>query len=85
MNDNSSQEVKNGLREALGQIGAGSSRLVDEALKGAGQYGRDSLDYCTRGHGVNLMDVVRRDPIIAIAGAFSVGFVAAKLLRRMSS
>jgi hypothetical protein len=49
MNRNSSEEVKNGLREALDQIGAGSRRVFDEALKGTGQYGRDSLDYCTGG------------------------------------
>ena len=73
------------MREALDQIGAGSRRLFDEALKGAGQYGRDALDSYAGERGLNLIDIVRRDPIVAIAGAFAVGFVAAKLLRSMSS
>ena len=84
MSDSNSEGVTNGVRDSLEQIGFSSRRLFDEVVKSAGQYGRDSLDYAAGGLGSNVMDAVKRDPIFAIAGAFAVGFLAAKFLRRMS-
>jgi hypothetical protein len=84
MRDSNYEEVTSGVREALDQIGVSSRRLFDEVVKSAGQYGRDSLDYAAGGLGSNLMDAVKREPMVAIAGAFAVGFLAAKFLRRVS-
>ncbi len=49
----------------------------------AREYGERSLDYVGQA-GQGLTEFVRREPLIAVAGAFLVGYLAAQILRRVS-
>lgn len=55
-----------------------ASQAVKEGFEAAQQYAQEKgLDF-------DLRDFVRREPWIAIAAAFAVGYVAAQILRRVS-
>jgi hypothetical protein len=55
-----------------------SSQAVREGYDAAQQYLQEKgLDF-------DLRDFVRREPWIAIAAAFAIGYVAAKIVRRVS-
>lgn len=63
---------------------AGTAR--DYANKGydtAREYANTGIDVAAR-MGDNLTDFVRNEPWIAIAAAFAVGYVAARVMRRLS-
>ncbi len=49
----------------------------------ARQYADERLDYISDASG-RLGELVRRDPWIAVAGAFLVGYIAAQFMRRLN-
>jgi len=60
-----------------------SQKAVEEGYTIARQYADQSLDYVGELSG-RLGELVCRDPWIAVAGAFLVGYIAAQFMRRMS-
>jgi hypothetical protein len=59
-------------------------RAAREGLDHAQEHLGDGLDYVREASG-SLNDFVVRQPFIAIAGAFVIGYLAARMLRRVSS
>jgi len=69
------------VREAIdhGRLAAETaSAAIQDGLEAAQQYVQD------KGLNFDLRDFVRREPWIAIAAAFAVGYVAAQIVRRVS-
>jgi hypothetical protein len=70
------------------RMGAGAARerirAASEGLEHAQEHLGDGLEYVWELSG-SLNDFVARQPLIAIAGAFVVGYLAARMLRRVSS
>ncbi|HTW88158.1 MAG TPA: hypothetical protein VMD75_09135 [Candidatus Binataceae bacterium] len=60
------------------QAGEAASQAVKEGYEAAQQYAQE------KGIDFDLREFVRREPWIAIAAAFAVGYVAAQILRRVS-
>ena len=54
-----------------------ASQAIKDGYEAAQQYVKEGLDF-------DLRDFVRREPWIAIAAAFAVGYVAAQIIRRVS-
>lgn len=61
-------------------------RQASEAASQAAQSGYEAAQQYIQEKGLDfdLRDFVRREPWIAIAAAFAVGYVAAQILRRVS-
>jgi len=55
-----------------------ASQAVKDGYDAAQQYVKD------KGMDLDLRDFVRREPWLAIAAAFAVGYVAAQIIRRVS-
>jgi ElaB/YqjD/DUF883 family membrane-anchored ribosome-binding protein len=55
-----------------------ASQAVKDGYDAAQQYVKD------KGMDVDLRDFVRREPWLAIAAAFAVGYIAAQIVRRVS-
>jgi ElaB/YqjD/DUF883 family membrane-anchored ribosome-binding protein len=55
-----------------------ASQTVKNSYQAAQQYAQE------KGLNFDLRDFVRREPWIAIAGAFAIGYVAAQIVRRVS-
>ena len=55
-----------------------ASQAVKDGYDAAHQYVKD------KGMDLDLRDFVRREPWLAIAAAFAVGYVAAQIVRRVS-
>jgi ElaB/YqjD/DUF883 family membrane-anchored ribosome-binding protein len=76
------EEVANStVRQAMdrGRQAAGTARqAVKDGYEAAQQYARET------GLNFDLRDFVRREPWIAIAAAFAIGYVAAQIIRRVS-
>lgn len=76
----------------------GAATLASDTIETAGDIGREALDkgyesardYVSKGLNCasevsdGLTDLVQRQPWLALAGAFVLGYVAAKTLRQMS-
>ena len=54
-----------------------ASQAIRGGYEAAQEYVQEGLDF-------DLRDFVRREPWIAIAAAFAVGYVAAQIIRRVS-
>jgi ElaB/YqjD/DUF883 family membrane-anchored ribosome-binding protein len=65
------------------QAGHSGRHAFEEGYERARQYGDKSLDYVGQ-IGESLADFVRREPLLAVTGAFLVGYLAAQILRRVS-
>jgi ElaB/YqjD/DUF883 family membrane-anchored ribosome-binding protein len=68
------QQAMDQARNAAEQAG----QKVTEGYKAARQYVED------KGFNIDVGDWVRREPWLAIAGAFAIGYVAAQMIRRVS-
>jgi ElaB/YqjD/DUF883 family membrane-anchored ribosome-binding protein len=55
-----------------------AGQAVKDGYKAAQQYAED------KGLNFDLGDVVRREPWLALAAAFAIGYVAAAVIRRIS-
>ncbi|MGH7779828.1 MAG: hypothetical protein ACREQR_08370 [Candidatus Binataceae bacterium] len=69
--------------EALGNARKAGRAALENGYDSMREYGEKSLDYASRA-GENMLDFVKREPLLAIAGAFLVGYVAAQVIRRIS-
>ena len=72
--------------------------VASDAIEKAGDIGREAIDrgyehacdYASKGMdyagevSASLTDFVQRQPLLALAGAFVIGYVAAKTLRHIS-
>jgi ElaB/YqjD/DUF883 family membrane-anchored ribosome-binding protein len=56
---------------------------VDKGYEGAREYASKGMDYAGE-VSESLAEFVQRQPWVALAGAFVVGYVAAQALRRLS-
>ncbi|MBF6569134.1 MAG: hypothetical protein IVW54_09685 [Candidatus Binataceae bacterium] len=68
------QQAMDQGRNAAGQAG----QTVKDGYRAAQQFAED------KGLNLDVGDFVRREPWLAIAGAFAIGYVAAQMIRRMS-
>jgi ElaB/YqjD/DUF883 family membrane-anchored ribosome-binding protein len=57
---------------------------IDKGYEGAGEYASKSLDYA-REVAEKVAEFAQRQPWVALAGAFVIGYVAAQTLGRLSS
>ena len=60
------------------QAAEAAGETAKDAYQVAQQYAQD------KGLNIDLRDFVRREPWIAIAAAFAIGYVAAQIVRRVS-
>jgi ElaB/YqjD/DUF883 family membrane-anchored ribosome-binding protein len=69
------------VRQAMDQgrrAAEAAGQAVKDGYQAAQQYAEE------KGLDVDLRDFVRREPWIAIAAAFAIGYVAAQIVRRVS-
>jgi hypothetical protein len=76
------QSIEAGVRRGAAAIGMGVSAAKD-GLDHAQEYLDDGFDYARKA-GQTLTDFVTRQPLLAIGGAFLMGYLAARMLRRVS-
>jgi hypothetical protein len=77
------QSIQAGVRRGAAALGMGVNAAKD-GLDHAQEYLDDGLDYARKA-GQSLTDFVTRQPLLAIGGAFLIGYLAARMLRRVSS
>ena len=58
--------------------------LIDEGRERINEYAEKGMDYVSSANGF-LTDFIRDEPLIAIASAFAVGYVAARILNRVTA
>ena len=63
---------------------AAGRKALEEGYDNLREYGEKSLNYAGRLTG-DLVDFVKREPLIALGAAFLVGYVAAQVFRRLPS
>jgi ElaB/YqjD/DUF883 family membrane-anchored ribosome-binding protein len=69
------------VRQAMDQgrqAADAASQTLKEGYQAAQRYARE------KGVDIDLRDFVRREPWLAIAAAFTVGYVAAQIVRRIA-
>jgi hypothetical protein len=59
-------------------------KALEEGYENIREYGEKSLTYAGRLSG-DLVEFVKREPLIAVGAAFLVGYVAAQVFRRLPS
>ena len=57
--------------------------MIDEGREKLGDFAQKGMDYVSSANSV-LADFIRDEPLIAIASAFAVGYVAARILNRVT-
>jgi hypothetical protein len=63
---------------------AAGRKALEEGYDNLREYGEKSLSYAGRLTG-DLVEFVKREPLIAVGAAFLVGYVAAQVFRRSPS
>jgi len=58
--------------------------LVDEGREKLSDFAEKGMDYVSSANSA-LTDFVRDEPLIAIASAFAVGYIAARILNRVKA
>jgi ElaB/YqjD/DUF883 family membrane-anchored ribosome-binding protein len=69
--------------EAFDKVRRTGREALEDSYESAREYGEKSLDFASQAS-ESLLDFVKREPLLAVAGAFLVGYVAAQVLRRIS-
>jgi ElaB/YqjD/DUF883 family membrane-anchored ribosome-binding protein len=57
--------------------------LIDEGREKLSDFAEKGMDYVSSANSV-LTDFIRDEPLIAIASAFAVGYVSARILNRVT-
>ncbi|MGB6553957.1 MAG: hypothetical protein WBE78_10720 [Candidatus Binataceae bacterium] len=70
--------------EAFDNVRKAGREALEDGYESVREYGEKSLDYASQA-GEGLLDFVKREPLLAVAGAFLVGYVAAQIIRRISA
>ncbi len=84
MDNESLEGARNAASDALHEARRRGRRMMEDSYDTVREYGDRSLEYASE-LSETLTSFVKRDPLIAVAGAFLVGYIAAHLLRRLSS
>ena len=58
--------------------------LIEEGRERLNEYAEKGMDYVSSANSF-LTDFIRDEPLIAIASAFAVGYVAARILNRLTA
>lgn len=58
--------------------------LIEEGRERLNEYAEKGMDYVSSANSF-LTDFIRDEPLIAIASAFAVGYVAARILNRVTA
>ena len=58
--------------------------LLEEGREKLNDYAERGMDYVSSANSV-LTDFVRDEPLIAIASAFAIGYIAARILNRVTA
>ncbi len=58
--------------------------LIDEGREKLNDYAEKGIDYASSANSM-LTDFVRDEPLIAIASAFAIGYIAARILNRVTT
>jgi ElaB/YqjD/DUF883 family membrane-anchored ribosome-binding protein len=69
--------------EKMGTAKVDVNGLIDEGREKLNDYAEKGMDYVTTANSV-LTDFIREEPLIAIASAFAVGYVVARVLNRIT-
>jgi ElaB/YqjD/DUF883 family membrane-anchored ribosome-binding protein len=69
------------VRQAIDQ-GRQAAETASQSVKDGYQAARQNVQ--KKGLEFDLRDFVRREPWIAVAGAFAIGYVASQIIRRVS-
>jgi len=70
--------------DAAHNVAAAGRKVLEESYDNLREYGEKSLSYA--GHLTDdLLEFVKREPLIAVGAAFLVGYVTAQVLRRLPS
>jgi hypothetical protein len=65
-------------------VAAAGRKVLEESYDNLREYGEKSLSYA--GHLTDdLLEFVKREPLIAVGAAFLLGYVTAQVLRRLPS
>jgi ElaB/YqjD/DUF883 family membrane-anchored ribosome-binding protein len=75
------ETAKSTVRDAMDQ-GRETAQKAGQAVKGAYKAAQQYAE--NEGLNFDLGDFVRREPWIAVAAAFAIGYVAAQIVRRVS-
>ena len=70
--------------DAAHNVAAAGRKVLEESYDNLREYGEKSLGYAGRLTD-DVVEFVKREPLIAVGAAFLLGFVAAQVLRRMPS
>jgi hypothetical protein len=73
-----------GAAERVQNAAAAGRKALEEGYDNLREYGEKSLNYAGRLTG-DLVEFVKREPLIAVGAAFLVGYVAAQVFRRLPS
>jgi|HubBroStandDraft_1064217.scaffolds.fasta_scaffold237382_1 ElaB/YqjD/DUF883 family membrane-anchored ribosome-binding protein len=71
------------LGDTIEKVIDNGKRAVEQGYEGAREYADRGIDY-VGDLSAGLTDYVQREPWMAVAGAFLIGYVAAQILRRLS-
>lgn len=70
--------------DTLHSAAAAGRKTLEEGYDNLREYGEKSLSYAGRLTG-DLVEFVKREPLIAVGAAFLVGYVTAQVFRRLPS
>jgi ElaB/YqjD/DUF883 family membrane-anchored ribosome-binding protein len=83
-------DINEAASRASEQAAAATQRARELGRQAMSQGADTAREYMERGRGAmsdaaeNLSEFVRRDPWLALLGAFVIGYVAAKVIKRLS-
>jgi len=87
MIDGDTKDMRNAAastREAAREGYNAAREYSENSYDAAREYGNSGLDVAGR-VSENLRDFVQKEPWIAVAGAFAVGYIIARMMRRVSA
>ena len=70
--------------DSVHHAAAAGRKALEEGYDNLREYGEKSVNYAGRLTG-DLVEFVKREPLIAVGAAFLVGYVAAQVFRRVPS
>ena len=78
-----SGETMERAKETIDKAKAAGRRAFEEGYENAREYAERGMEY-VGGFSDTVSEFVARDPWVAVAGAFLIGYVAAQLIRRVA-
>ena len=72
------------VADTVQNAAAAGRKALEDRYDNLREYGEKSLSYAGRLSG-DLVEFVKREPLIAVGAAFLVGYVAAQVFRRLPS